>query len=232
MLLTRLIVGFIGAPIIIAFIWYGGNAYAGLVLAATLVANVEALTILLPEPHMRPLKWLGIALGMFLAYTWQHLNLGNALFTVTPVLVFMTLTIAAILLRLPIEGANNATGKAFFAILYATIPLQLLARMRNSDLEFSLNEDLLRFWWVILAMGLPWMGDTGAYFAGRAFGRHPLESRISPKNTIEGAIGLATNPVFTTADFKAVPSSPPSGSSPSAPRWNPSATTSTPFTAS
>ena len=33
------------------------------------------------------------------------------------------------------------------------------------------------------------MSDSGAYFLGRAFGRHPLHLIISPKKTIEGAVG-------------------------------------------
>ena len=32
-------------------------------------------------------------------------------------------------------------------------------------------------------------GDTGAYFAGRSFGRHKLYELISPKKTMEGALG-------------------------------------------
>ena len=34
-----------------------------------------------------------------------------------------------------------------------------------------------------------WGGDTCAYFAGRAFGRHKLCPKVSPKKTVEGAIG-------------------------------------------
>jgi phosphatidate cytidylyltransferase len=37
------------------------------------------------------------------------------------------------------------------------------------------------------------LGDTGAYFGGKAFGRAPLAPRISPNKTVEGlAFGMAT----------------------------------------
>jgi len=35
----------------------------------------------------------------------------------------------------------------------------------------------------------PWISDSGAYFAGRFFGRHPLFPNLSPKKTVEGGIG-------------------------------------------
>jgi phosphatidate cytidylyltransferase len=35
---------------------------------------------------------------------------------------------------------------------------------------------------------ITWAGDTAAYFAGRAFGRHPLAPHLSPKKTWEGSI--------------------------------------------
>ena len=31
--------------------------------------------------------------------------------------------------------------------------------------------------------------DTGAYFAGRALGRHKLYPAVSPSKTVEGAVG-------------------------------------------
>ena len=35
----------------------------------------------------------------------------------------------------------------------------------------------------------PWISDSGAYFAGRFFGRHLLFPSLSPKKTVEGGVG-------------------------------------------
>ena len=42
---------------------------------------------------------------------------------------------------------------------------------------------------ILIAVVGPWISDSGAYFAGRLFGRHLLFRSISPNKTVEGAIG-------------------------------------------
>ena len=42
---------------------------------------------------------------------------------------------------------------------------------------------------VLIAVVGPWISDSGAYFAGRLFGRHPMFPTLSPKKTIEGGAG-------------------------------------------
>ena len=44
-------------------------------------------------------------------------------------------------------------------------------------------------WFVVLMMAITFGGDTGGYFAGRFLGRHKLYPLLSPKKTIEGAVG-------------------------------------------
>ena len=41
----------------------------------------------------------------------------------------------------------------------------------------------------VLIFAIPWMSDSGAFFAGNLFGKHKLCPKISPKKTVEGAIG-------------------------------------------
>lgn len=43
--------------------------------------------------------------------------------------------------------------------------------------------------YVLLLLSIVFMGDTGAYFTGRQFGRHKLAPRYSPKKTWEGLFG-------------------------------------------
>lgn len=41
----------------------------------------------------------------------------------------------------------------------------------------------------LLPFLLPWISDSFAYFSGRAFGKHKLIPEVSPKKTVEGAVG-------------------------------------------
>lgn len=42
---------------------------------------------------------------------------------------------------------------------------------------------------LVMALFIVWAGDTGAFFAGKALGKHKLYPLVSPKKTIEGSIG-------------------------------------------
>ncbi|CAN5572544.1 phosphatidate cytidylyltransferase [soil metagenome] len=67
--------------------------------------------------------------------------------------------------------------------LYVAIPLTLLAMIRR-DVP---NGDGPSY--VVMTLMFAWFSDTGGYFAGRFLGKHKLYEAVSPKKTVEGAIG-------------------------------------------
>ncbi|MDP8163139.1 phosphatidate cytidylyltransferase [Pasteurella skyensis] len=59
---------------------------------------------------------------------------------------------------------------------------------------------------LLYVLVLVWSADSGAYFFGRAFGKHKLAPKVSPKKSIEGVIGgLLTAGVVAFAFFKFTP---------------------------
>lgn len=63
---------------------------------------------------------------------------------------------------------------------------------------------------IILSLALGWIADTAGYFAGRFLGKHKLYEAVSPKKTIEGAIGGLLGAVLSpvVAHFTILPSLP------------------------
>lgn len=55
--------------------------------------------------------------------------------------------------------------------------------------------------WTLLVFSCIWLTDSGAYFAGYFFGKHPLWPAISPKKTVEGALGGTVLSVISAVCF-------------------------------
>ncbi|HSS39435.1 MAG TPA: phosphatidate cytidylyltransferase, partial [Polyangia bacterium] len=97
-------------------------------------------------------------------------------------LAALTATAAAVLFDPgEIPAAGHRLGAAVFSVLYVgglAAPLALLQRDAAHGRA-----------WVLLAVAVTFGNDTGAYFAGKAFGRHKLYPKVSPAKSVEGAVG-------------------------------------------
>ncbi len=146
----------------------------------SLLMVFEAVRAICAKPLFILLAMLG-AFGMLLAI---HMG-GYTAFTVAFALTASILAIYAL--------KNNETmtfsevSGSMFMLVYILCFMHCVSLVRGSDLTGL----LLMFLIFICA----WISDTGAYFFGKLFGKHKLIEKISPKKTVEGAIGG----VITTA---------------------------------
>jgi len=131
-----------------------------------------------------PMAWLGYAAGALIclasATQAQRLTLALPVLAVIPLLILSLAMLGA-------PDLKNYLGKVactLFGLLYIPLALSALAplRLRSPDPADGRLAILLLF-------AVIWGGDTLAYFVGRSIGRRPLAARISPKKTVEGAIG-------------------------------------------
>ena len=114
----------------------------------------------------------------------------------------LTLTIMASFLIVLFRGRQpyivNVATTILGALYCGWLPCHLLlirqiGMSRVSAFQFSYSEGLGLLMFVFLAVA---MTDIGAYYFGVRFGKHKLAEVISPKKTIEGAIGGALCAIF------------------------------------
>ena len=81
-----------------------------------------------------------------------------------------------------IERASNVITATLACACYVGVTCLFVALFKRS-LGDSANA------WIFTLMAMTWMSDTGAYFTGRAIGKHKMAPILSPKKSMEGAAG-------------------------------------------
>jgi phosphatidate cytidylyltransferase len=89
----------------------------------------------------------------------------------------------------PAPGALADVAATVFAPIYLGLPLGALAAVRGDRLRDGRAA-------VLLLLAVIVVSDSAQYYTGRAFGRRPLSPAISPKKTVEGAIGGVVFGIF------------------------------------
>jgi len=101
---------------------------------------------------------------------------------VEDIFFFFLIGVAAITLatKRPLVEGLPAAGISSSGLLFVALPLSYTVRLHGAG--------LLGPWILLFALVITWVGDTAAYFVGRAFGKRPFAPHLSPKKTWEGAI--------------------------------------------
>ena len=181
---TRIITAVVGIVVLIGVLFTFDTLIFNLVITAiTLIALHEIYAALGFEKQGWPL------LGALVPYTFLIMLSSYELFRrlVMPASFLVVLFYAIYLVvRNGTISYQKASGLAMFSgivifCFYSFIRLKELLPVEEYGYD--------AVFFILLILCFAWGGDTCAYFAGRAFGKHKLCPVVSPKKTVEGAIG-------------------------------------------
>ena len=178
-------------------------------LKTRVITALVLLAVLLPILFLLPAMYIGaFFLVSLLAAAWEWSRLlapeaGRAAW------LYALFCLAIILFLLGMQNASWQFALLLLAVIFwFFVAPFILAKGMNVSLEklrpfyVVLGLILLPATWFALvflrelglifllsSMALVWVADIGAYFVGKAFGKHKLAVQISPGKSIEGAIG-------------------------------------------
>ncbi|GFI60867.1 phosphatidate cytidylyltransferase [Clostridiales bacterium] len=173
---TRLISALVALPLLIVFVVMGNLPLKIAMTVVTIVGLYEIYKAF--SGYIKTVHYIGFAAAViYLAI------IDKIIYTASLLNVFITLYMLAILIYVVLthESKNTMDGVVtFFGFFYVCFLLSHVYLTR----QYTYGKF---FVWLVFfsAFGC----DVGAYFSGRAFGKHKLIEALSPKKTVEGAIG-------------------------------------------
>lgn len=188
---TRLLAALVMTPLAIAAILLLPTQWLALLAAVVFLGGLwEWLRLAEVEDTLARTVLLVLNLLLMVAMVWASRTASGGslvLFQVAAMIGVAWWLFAALWLRAYDYGSDHDNGARVaklaagtFAVIPAWCALVLIHAQRPNGHV-----------WLFVALTIVWAADTGAYFAGRKFGRHKLSPRISPNKTIEGLAGGA-----------------------------------------
>lgn len=195
--ILRVVTGVIISIISIAAIVCGGAYLFALLLVIISLCSKEFVRIL-KHKGFHP----SLSIVLFFAVVFATLTFFHRFDMVSSML---TLTIMASFLVVLFRGRQpyivNVATTILGALYCGWLPCHLLLIRqigldRISAFQVEFNQGLFLLMFVFVAIALT---DIGAYYFGVKFGKHKLAEVVSPKKTIEGAIGGALCAIASSA---------------------------------
>jgi len=191
----RLLVAIVLIPVVLGCVWAGGPALVTLLALASGLAAWEFFR-LAEARGVRPLHVLGAALSALIPLLVHARFTG---FWVPPVSVVALLVPLVLAVALFARGADGhpmaAVGATLTGVLYTGGMLSFAYALRYHEFVIDARGGTAI---ELLPLVVTWLNDSGAYLAGRTWGRAKLMPSVSPGKTWAGAYGAVAASVLTT----------------------------------
>ena len=197
------------AAVLLAGCTFGGPISFALFFAAVQAVILKEFYRIMRASGHKPAFWIGIVIGLLIffainltvgyAYYAQLLGwsvgestgwfvasvIRSAAFWLGGLLLMLVLLVLREVLLWPGNSHPFVNiGATITGLLYVSLPMALLSLIAFGSGHFEPGRVFCLIFFV-------WAADTGAYFAGKNFGKHKLAPRISPGKTWEGWAGGA-----------------------------------------
>lgn len=174
---TRLISGIILVIIALATIISGSWILFFTLLVVSLIGMRELYKVMkVSDEHITVLELVGY-LGAVLYYIAMKADFGN--YGTMAIIISMILILFVYVFGYPKYHAEQVMA-AFFGVVYVAVMLSFIYLTR------SLPDGKFLVWLIFLCS---WGCDTCAYCVGMLIGKHKMAPVLSPKKSIEGAVG-------------------------------------------
>ena len=174
---TRLLSGIVLVLVALLTICSGGTVLYMTVLCLSLIGAGELFRVMkVREDKWNLLEITGYA-GVVIFYL--SLLLHDPMYQMLALILDLVLLMAVYVFTYPKYNANQVMP-AFFAIVYVGVMLSYVYQTR------MLDGGKFHVWLIFLCS---WGCDTCAYCVGVLFGKHKMAPVLSPKKSIEGAVG-------------------------------------------
>ena len=176
-MVKRLLTSFIGLIVFFFVLFfpfgmeikYPNSLFALAVLGITLIAIYELHNAITKRKELLFVGWIMTVIIFF----------GNITANLLPAILVLLI----VYLFLSVVEFGKEEVKIVYMLGFATcVYSTFISTIANIKTEFSVAATFLPFL-------LAWITDSGAYFVGCSIGKHKLIPKLSPKKTVEGAIG-------------------------------------------
>lgn len=174
-MLTRIITAVVGLPILIFIIYIGGLPLKLAVAAVSLVGMYEFYRAM--SKKIKPIHVMGFLMELILLLI---------IYTNIPKVMTYSICLMALVLVLLFIVIGHKDYNVYDVLITVFGFLYVGAMLASISVIRDYPRGMFFVWLVFI---FSFASDTGAYFVGTCFGRHKLTPELSPKKSVEGAVG-------------------------------------------